>query len=497
MKKMVLGIFLMLMFSVFVSAAISSSSKADLAVTALTVSQSISQSSNSNGRTFVTFTASIANIGRIGSDTFTVLSGFDGNYTNATNYSALPAGGKITYKFASYFAPGVHSVSVFARGARSDVNQNNNYMFKQFVVNGTRKVSETVKCVFNNTLTNQSCHSDYGRCSTSRDQYGRVINACKVNVTGAKNTRITWKSSCGGYAYTTIDGQNEYAVFNCAACRKPTCTGAYTAGSYDSNRCPIYKCPTTTTVPRRNFAGAAVGLPSNPSVNCTDSDGGLNYYVKGTVYGKARPSPSDRYGLIRKTRFNDTCSLAATDSNSLLLEGFCTKDGYVNTTNYRCPNGCKNGACVNATACKKPACSGAYATGRSDSNKCPIYKCPTTTTVPRKNMAGQSIFSTALGDKAQSTVSTALSVKYVTEEVVKQILNKAVVITKLAVARSDNALSEVVSCNSVCRGDGICVQAAVSNIKSNGQQVYRPVSCSASSADLATTTSATFYCTCA
>ncbi|OGI67801.1 hypothetical protein A3A05_03605 [Candidatus Nomurabacteria bacterium RIFCSPLOWO2_01_FULL_41_12] len=74
-------------------------------------------------------------------------------------------------------------------------------------------ISEQVKCVFNGSKTNQSCYT------TNRDGkqftfYG--IETVVGTVSGYNGEMLTWKSSCGGYAYTTMDGQNKYANFSCA-----------------------------------------------------------------------------------------------------------------------------------------------------------------------------------------------------------------------------------------------------------------------------------------
>ena len=60
---------------------------------------------------------------------------------------------------------------------------------------------------------------------------------------------------------------------------------------------------------------------------CTDSDGGKNYSVKGTVI--------DIYGR----RHMDNCF------GKYLKEFYCTKYGSANFTYYYCPNGCSNGTC--------------------------------------------------------------------------------------------------------------------------------------------------------
>jgi len=62
---------------------------------------------------------------------------------------------------------------------------------------------------------------------------------------------------------------------------------------------------------------------------CTDSDGGLNYYAKGTA------TLGDRSNT-------DYCS------GNYLYEQYCSAGG-LSATTYYCPNGCQDGACVSET----------------------------------------------------------------------------------------------------------------------------------------------------
>lgn len=81
---------------------------------------------------------------------------------------------------------------------------------------GTTKTStiyEQVKCVFKNSSTKQQCYS--ATTSTGANYSCVGIEGCVVDVKSPQGEQITWKSSCGGYAYTTIDGTNEYADFTC------------------------------------------------------------------------------------------------------------------------------------------------------------------------------------------------------------------------------------------------------------------------------------------
>ena len=75
-------------------------------------------------------------------------------------------------------------------------------------------IKETVKCVFRGpgATKSQRCYSDKGEC-TSRVYGG--YGACTVDIEGKKGEKVTWKSTCGGYATTIIDGENEPVEFKC------------------------------------------------------------------------------------------------------------------------------------------------------------------------------------------------------------------------------------------------------------------------------------------
>jgi hypothetical protein len=77
------------------------------------------------------------------------------------------------------------------------------------------------------------------------------------------------------------------------------------------------------------------------TIPCTDSDGGIDYYVRGIV--------NTQY--LGKDVLGDYC--AGSDPN-LLVEMFCQDTFFANSVDYICPNGCKDGACVlpkNPTSC--------------------------------------------------------------------------------------------------------------------------------------------------
>ncbi len=68
---------------------------------------------------------------------------------------------------------------------------------------------------------------------------------------------------------------------------------------------------------------------------CEDSDGGIDYYEKGTAFG------SNSNPIYDNKDLTDNCY----GPNNALTEFYC-EDGQTTYDYYACPNGCKDGACV-------------------------------------------------------------------------------------------------------------------------------------------------------
>jgi len=81
-------------------------------------------------------------------------------------------------------------------------------------------------------------------------------------------------------------------------------------------------------------ADIAVGPTGTYCPYCTDSDGGKNYYVKGTCASCISSNQGGGCGGVI-----DSCS------DSTLKECYC-EGGSIASINYLCPNGCIDGACV-------------------------------------------------------------------------------------------------------------------------------------------------------
>src|SRR3989338_11486808 len=88
-----------------------------------------------------------------------------------------------------------------------------NWMCVQFpeLKCNTGEIKEQVKCLFAGSTQLQKCYT----AEQNSRAYCSGTDACVADISGYKGERITWKSTCGGYAYTTIDGENEYAKFDC------------------------------------------------------------------------------------------------------------------------------------------------------------------------------------------------------------------------------------------------------------------------------------------
>jgi len=84
---------------------------------------------------------------------------------------------------------------------------------------------------------------------------------------------------------------------------------------------------------------------------CSDSDGGKEYYIKGMAdnrknsigsYWQDKCLSKDQIGE-REWKYNEVYE--CTGNNCNLQEGYCDGDNVKNIA-YKCPNGCRNGACV-------------------------------------------------------------------------------------------------------------------------------------------------------
>jgi hypothetical protein len=102
----------------------------------------------------------------------------------------------------------------------------------------------------------------------------------------------------------------------------------------------IFYYPTQTTLSSALLDVSQSVTQENKT--CVDSDGGLNYYVKGTVT------------VCTFTEQGGGCGAAIDSCNgNILTEGYC-KGTDLNSLTYTCPYGCKDGACIPTTTTTIP-----------------------------------------------------------------------------------------------------------------------------------------------
>lgn len=157
---------------------------------------------------------------------------------------------------------------------------------------------------------------------------------------GACTSIINCTDSDGGKNYYTY-GKIEY-VNNPAGilAEYDVCDGEYLTericvdATDNSKNFVKYKCPNGCE------DGVCISI-----INCTDTDGGKDYYVRGITSGIY----AHNKGPIV---INDYC-LCGEDIEPYeckkILEWYCDVDGYVNSTESICPYGCQEGVCLNET----------------------------------------------------------------------------------------------------------------------------------------------------
>jgi hypothetical protein len=122
-------------------------------------------------------------------------------------------------------------------GVVDESNERNNVMSKRFYVQALVSeehsceeepneepieiAREEVKCLFVGSTERQKCYT-----AEPHEWSCKGKTSCEIDFVGRVGDKITWKSSCGGYAYTRVDGRDEYIKFDCSddEVEVPTCT---------------------------------------------------------------------------------------------------------------------------------------------------------------------------------------------------------------------------------------------------------------------------------
>jgi len=89
-----------------------------------------------------------------------------------------------------------------------------------------------------------------------------------------------------------------------------------------------------------NPTGNVVEDNQSNILQCSDSDGGINYYEKGSTTGIF-------IGDSELITVTDICS----PELNFVKDYYCNDEGYIDDAEFECPNGCVNGACVVYSSC--------------------------------------------------------------------------------------------------------------------------------------------------
>ncbi|GEM_PF-1255438 len=148
---------------------------------------------------------------------------------------------------------------------------------------------------------------------------------------GQQTRTCTDSNNCG-----TTSGKPAESQSCLYGCDPLTCSQlGKQCGSWDNGCGEMLNCGVCTYGYSCSSNGQCV--QNSTQQNCTDTDGGINYYVKGNA------------GIEGSTTIMDLCL-----NYSTLAEAFCNNGGspIVKSVNYNCQYGCSNGACLSETLCE-------------------------------------------------------------------------------------------------------------------------------------------------
>lgn len=189
---------------------------------------------------------------------------------------------------------------------------------------------ESLKCI-KHSNNKAACESS-SECSYD-EPLCEVLNCARVKEESKCTSKgCAWQDSFGGYC----------AVRPCSTYKtKNECNSSILECKWIENQfgdyCTIQDTPTPSSInPSRPDSDDF----SQTIATCTDSDGGRNSTVAGvTTNGRSTKYDNcfhNQLGFVSECD-GETC---------ILIEYFCADDNTIPVNNYKCPNGCKDGACI-------------------------------------------------------------------------------------------------------------------------------------------------------
>ncbi|MEM0360675.1 MAG: S8 family serine peptidase [Candidatus Diapherotrites archaeon] len=140
-------------------------------------------------------------------------------YTTWDTMYEIPANTTTTRTMPGWTCtPGkTHQIKILADSLNyiKESNENNNSLEKTLTCPTTTTptptpTTEQIKCIFNNSNTTQTCYTIEQKFECTG------TTSCTTTIQGTNGTKLTWKSTCGGYNYTTIDGTPKTITFECS-----------------------------------------------------------------------------------------------------------------------------------------------------------------------------------------------------------------------------------------------------------------------------------------
>ena len=184
-------------------------------------------------------------------------------------------------------------------------------------------------CISNGSCTNECSTAGAKQCSSSG-----IPQVCATD--GDSDSCLEWKNlaNCPS-GQTCQSGDCVIGCTNeCSSTGSKRCSGtnSETCGNFDADSCLEWGGATFCSAGCNSATG-------NCNAACTDSDGGINFFTRGTVLNVFGGTATD---------FCDRL---------LLIEYYCNANGGTDYQLKGCSQ-CNNGACVNSSSCTPKTCSG-------------------------------------------------------------------------------------------------------------------------------------------
>jgi hypothetical protein len=191
-----------------------------------------------------------------------------------------------------------------------------------------------------------NCVCDGGSCTKKPVEKACVNHDECSQACDNLNISLHWMGS--GYSYRSWSGTCPSRVYGCMTgqCCLGQCAYQTTGQCFcqRTNLVDIYGsvCPSGQTCGQDCYCHPIVV----ENRTCSDSDNGKNYYMKGCLNNGV----CDQCGLRESNGSLTNKDYCKDESNCVLFEVSCTSSGQYGgylSEDYKCPYGCKNGACLN------------------------------------------------------------------------------------------------------------------------------------------------------